>query len=168
MNVDVMQGSIQSVAADAIIVNLFEGVAKPKGATGAVDRALNGAITDLITGGDLTGKLGKTAVLYPRGDIPARRVIVVGLGKADTVNLEAVREASAAATLTAHKLGATTVATTIHGGGAGRLNVSDAAQAVVEGSLLALYRYQSPLPRQTEHPEPDIDALTLVNLMRPK
>jgi hypothetical protein len=33
---------------DALVVNLFEGVREPAGATGAVDKALGGAISTLI------------------------------------------------------------------------------------------------------------------------
>ena len=80
LEVKVEQGAIQAVTADAIIVNLFKGVTQPGGATGVVDKALDGAIRELISSGDLTGKLGESVVLYPRGAIPAQRVIVVGLG----------------------------------------------------------------------------------------
>ena len=48
MDVSIQSGSIQAVDADAIVVNLFQGVAEPSGATGAVDKSLNGAICDLI------------------------------------------------------------------------------------------------------------------------
>ncbi len=95
MKIGVERGDIVTSAADTLIVNLFEGVTTPGGATGAVDKALNGAITDLITGGDFKGKAGEIAVVYPRGAIAARRVLIVGLGKADTINLESVRRAAA-------------------------------------------------------------------------
>lgn len=67
MEIQVIQGDIQAVKVDTIIVNLFEGVTAPSGATGAVDQALDGAISDLIAGGDFKGKAGDVAVLYPRG-----------------------------------------------------------------------------------------------------
>ena len=44
MDIRVVRGDIAQQAADAIVVNLFEGVTAPGGATGAVDRALDGAI----------------------------------------------------------------------------------------------------------------------------
>jgi len=162
LKLTVQQGGIQAVAADAIIVNLFQGVTQPGGATGVVDQALGGAIGELIAGGDLHGKLGETAVLYPRGAIPARRVIIVGLGKADKFDLEAVREASAAAIKQAQKVGATQVATVVHGGGSGGLDVAEAAQAVVEGTMLALYRYDAPRAKKDEEQETPIASLSLV------
>jgi leucyl aminopeptidase len=83
MEIQVEQENIATAEADTIIVNLFDGVTTPGGATGAVDRALGGAISELIAGGDFTGKAGDVAVLYPRGAIQARRVLVAGLGKGD-------------------------------------------------------------------------------------
>lgn len=141
MEVNVRQGSIQTVDADTIIVNLFQGVTSPAGATGAVDGALDGAISDLIAGGDLTGKLGEVGVLYPRGIIPARRVLVAGLGQREKFDLEQVRKAAAAAIQKARELQAHHVASIVHGAGIARLPVGLATQALLEGTHLALYRY---------------------------
>ena len=159
MEINVQQGSIESSAADTIIVNLFEGVTTPGGATGAVDQALGGAISDLIAGGDLKGKAGEVAVLYPRGGIAARRVLVVGLGKADSFDMEGIRRASAAAVKRARDLNARQVATIVHGAGIGGHDATAAAQATVEGALLATYRYDAPKKRD---PENAIAALTIV------
>ena len=75
MDIQVKQGDIAQAAADLVIVNLFQGVTRPGGATGAVDRALGGAISDVIAAGDFAGKSGETLVLYtPRGDPREPRV----------------------------------------------------------------------------------------------
>ncbi|MCB0154328.1 MAG: hypothetical protein KDF65_05980, partial [Anaerolineae bacterium] len=165
MNISTKQASIQTVEAEAIIINLFQDVTAPGGATGVVDKALGGAISELIESGDLRGKKGETAVLYPRGAIPARRVIVVGLGKQADFGLEAVREAAAVAIKQAKKLGLKkSVASLVHGGGIGGLEIGEAAQAVVEGSMLALYHYDAPRAKKKEEDEEDqpIESLTLV------
>jgi leucyl aminopeptidase len=141
MDIKVIRGAIQEQATDLIVVNLFEGVTQPGGATGAVDQALGGAIRDLIAGGDFKGKLNETAVLYPRGAIPARRALVVGLGKANDFNLDRVRQVSAMAARRARDLGARRFATIVHGAGIGGLEAEAAAQAVAEGALLGLYEF---------------------------
>ncbi|HSO26972.1 MAG TPA: leucyl aminopeptidase [Anaerolineales bacterium] len=163
MQVIARQGLIQEIEADAIIVNLFEGVETPGGATGAVDRALDGAISELIAGGDLRGKLGEVAVLYPR-QAPARRVLVVGLGPAAGFDLEAVRRAAATAIKRARELNARKVATIVHGTGTGGLELAAAAQAVVEGSLMALHRYERGPQHVNQVPDLDreIERLTIV------
>jgi leucyl aminopeptidase len=160
MQVIVEQGTIQNTTADTLIVNLFSGVTAPGGATGAVDQALGGAISDIIAGGDLRGKAGEVAVLYPRGQIGARRVIVVGLGDREKFDLEAVRRAAAAAIRKARALNAVHVATVVHGAGIGGLDAGDAAQATVEGSLLALYEFDA--PKAKKEPSGRIASLTIV------
>ncbi len=140
MQIQVVQGAIQEVPADAIIVNLFEG-AEPGGAAHAVDASLGGAVRELIAAGDFTGKAGQIAVLYPRGGIPARRVILVGLGPQADFTLDSVRRAAAAAIVRARELGVRHAASILHGAGAGGLAIEAAAEAIAEGSLLALYTY---------------------------
>jgi leucyl aminopeptidase len=141
MDVKVSQGSIQDTPADALIVNLFEGVALPAGATGAVDKALNGAITDIIRAGDYRGKLNEIAILYTRGTIPAPRVIVVGLGTVQDFSADKIRQAAATAAKKARDLGCKSIASTAHGAGTGQIEPAMAAQAVVEGTLLGLYKW---------------------------
>ncbi len=159
MDVQIHQASVTTVAADTLVINLFQGVTDPAGATGAVDQALNGAIRELIAAGDVTGKLGETAVYYPRGALPVRRVLVVGLGEREKFDLRAVREAAAAAAKRARDLKTDHLATIVHGAGVGGLEVEAAAQATVEGTLLALYHYAA--PKQGEAPHA-ITTLTVV------
>ena len=160
MKINVNQGEIQAMEADTLIVNLFDDVTTPAGATGAVDKALDGAISELIASGDLTGKAGEVGVVYPRGAIPAMRVLVVGLGKRDDFNLEGVRQAAASGIKQARQLKAKNVATIVHGAGVGGLDVETAAQATTEGSLLALYRFAA--TKKESEPPHEIDSLTIV------
>ena len=158
MNIKVVNGTIQDTKADAILVNLFEG--SVTGAAGAVDKALNGAISELLNANDLRGKLNEVAVIYSRGAIPAPRVIVVGLGKVEELSLDRIRQASATGAKKARELGCKEIASTVFGADAGQLETSLAAQAMVEGALLGLYRWRtnhtSPVERE------DIEAITLV------
>ncbi len=141
MNLQAIPGNIVELATDCIVVNLFEGVREPDGATGAVNTALNGAITRLIQSGDFTGEAGKTAMLYTNGEIPASRVLMVGLGRAEKFDLHGVRNAAALAVRELQKYkGIASVATVVHGADIGGLDVKAASQAVAEGTLLAAYR----------------------------
>ncbi|MGC9399448.1 MAG: leucyl aminopeptidase [Anaerolineae bacterium] len=167
MHIHVVTGEIQKQEAQAIVVNLFEGVTRPGGATGAVDAALRGAISALITEGDFRGKRNEIAVLYPAGAIPAKRVIVVGLGEREKFSVDVVRQASATAAKKARDLGATHVHTIVHGAGVGGIEPERAAEAVVEGAILGLYRFQE-LKTELEDVRPDVDALTLVEFSAAK
>ena len=92
MEVKVITGDIASVEADAIVVNLFEGVENPGGATAAVDKALDGAITKLIEQGEIKGKLNEISIIHSLGKVPARIVAVAGLGKQSDFTLDKIRD----------------------------------------------------------------------------
>lgn len=161
MNIQIKQGAIQESSADTIIVNLFDDVTTPSGATGAVDAALDGAISALIAAGDLTGKAGEVGVIYPRGAMAAQRVLIVGLGKRDKFNAEAVRRASAAAIKRARALNGKQVASIVHGAGIGGLDVQTAVLATVEASMLALYKFDADKEKEAGNA---IETLTLVEI----
>lgn len=160
MNITVSQGNIATFEADTLIVNLFDDVTTPSGGTGAVDQALSGVITELIASGDVSGKPGKVGIIHPRGTIPAKRVLVVGLGKRSGFNLEGVRKAAAVGIKKARELKSDHVATIVHGAGVAGLDVSAASQATIEGSLLALYQYDA--PKKADGSKHSIDQLTIV------
>ena len=132
------------VRADALIVNLFQGVKKPGGVTGAVDAALDGAISKLIASGEIKGTLGQVTTIHVFGQVPAARVVVVGLGRKRDFGAEEARRATAAAMRAMKRVGAKRVATVLHGAGEGGLDPDVAAQAVTEGAMLGLYEYQRP------------------------
>ena len=141
MLINVTEGNIAGRDDPAIVVNLFEGVTRPGGATGAVDDALDGAITDLIEHGDITGKKGENTLIYSLGKLDSRRVVVAGLGKSDDFDLNAAREVSAGVARFIRSKGVKSYATVLHGAGIGALDPSEAAQAAAEGLVLGLYSF---------------------------
>jgi len=141
MQLNVKHGRIQDEPTELIVVNLFEGVMTPGGATGAVDSALKGMISDVLASGDFKGKLNSTLVFYPRGLIGAKRVLLAGLGKAEKFGLDQARQVAATVAKKARELGVNDFSTIVHGAGIGGLAVPDAAQALAEGTLLGSYRF---------------------------
>ena len=67
MEIKVISGDITQQKVGAIIVNLFEGVTAPDGATGAVDRSFDGAISRLTQEGEINGKEGEMTLLHTSG-----------------------------------------------------------------------------------------------------
>ena len=59
MKISVSLGDVATVEDSVVIVNLFEGVTNPGGATGVVNNHLDGAITNLIGQGEIKGKNGE-------------------------------------------------------------------------------------------------------------
>ena len=154
MELRVQQGNIAETDVDLIVINLFAGVTAPGGATGAIDRALNGAISRLIAQGDFSGEAETTALLYARanggagadeaeeqGGLTAPRVLIVGLGSSEQFGIGQIRRTAAVAAQAAAKLkGVKTMATIVHGAGIAGHDADAAAQEVALGTILASYR----------------------------
>ncbi|HEY3415549.1 MAG TPA: M17 family peptidase N-terminal domain-containing protein, partial [Armatimonadota bacterium] len=162
MDITVQQGDLTQTACDVLIVNLFEGVTQPGGATGAVDRALGGWISQLIGEQDFKGKLNAILELPTFGKIPAKRVLVVGLGKAEEFNTEKIRQVAATAIKQAKSRKARTVATLVHGAGIAGLPAEECAQAVAEGSLLGPYAFEKYKTPPTDEPPVAIERVLVV------
>jgi leucyl aminopeptidase len=142
MQLKAVKADVTTIETPALLVNLYQGITKPGGATGAVDRALDGQIGDLIADGEITGKPGETTIVHTVGRLPARRVVVVGLGKKEACDLEAVRRAMGSATQRLLQHGITRFHTVLHGG-AGLSDGADTraiAQAIAEAALMAGFK----------------------------
>jgi leucyl aminopeptidase len=141
LDIRIVIGDVTALRCDAVVANLCEGVKEPGGATAALDAALDGSIRKLIRAGEITGKWGSQTLLHTLGQLPAGRVLVMGLGKREEFTLERIRAVSAESLKALRKVGARQVATIVHGAGAGGFNPAQAAQALVEGAVLGLYRF---------------------------
>ena len=144
MELSAIKADVTGVETAALVVNLYQGVERPTGATGAVDAALGGQISELIGDGEITGRPGEITIVHTRGRLPARRIVVVGLGKKRDCDLETLRKATGSVTqrLLRHKI--TRFHTILHGGGdleATGVSTRDLAQAIAEAATLAGYRY---------------------------
>ena len=141
MEIKVASGDITQQDVGAIVVNLFSGVKSPGGATGAVDRALDGGISRLIEEGEITGKLGETTLIHTLGRMAPARVLVTGLGKQDDFTLDTVRRITAESCRRLRRIGVEDAATIAHGAGIGGLETAPAGQAIAEGAILGAYRF---------------------------
>ncbi|MCJ2530852.1 MAG: leucyl aminopeptidase [Candidatus Thermoplasmatota archaeon] len=158
MQIQATHGRIEEAEDSAIVVNLFQGVNAPGGATGAVDRALEGMIAELIQGGDLKGKFKEIVLFRTGGRIPAERVLVVGLGDQLEFGLDRIRETSARAATFLRESGVSSYTTIMHGTGIGGVDLREATEALVEGALLGSYRFNR---YRTEREEDDVELTSM-------
>lgn len=147
MDIKIVNKSAIEHECNALIVNIFEGVKIPGGATGAVDNAIHGIISRLISEEEITGKLMETTLIYTDGMIRPDRVLVMGLGKSEDFGAREIRMVSGAAVRYLQNKGVKKVASIVHGAGIGGLDPTEAAQAMVEGALIGAYQsdfYKTP------------------------
>lgn len=141
MEIKVTVGDIAQIESDAIVVNLFEGVEQPGGATAAVDKALDGVISSLISRGGIKGKFGEVSIVHTFGKLPAGIVAVAGLGKRQDFNVDKIRGVAGEFCRALRKLNCHKIATILHGAGIGGIELEASAEAIVEGALLGLYSF---------------------------
>jgi leucyl aminopeptidase len=161
--IDVQSADINDIETPALVVNLFRGVKKPGGATGAVDKALGGIITQLIKDGEIKGSAGETTLIHTLGKIKPSRVLVAGLGPQDKFDVQVVRRVSAEVVRFLRRKGISKAATIAHGAGIGGLDPQESGQAIAEGAHLGLYKFGNYLTKNGDSTI-EFERLTVVEL----
>jgi leucyl aminopeptidase len=138
MNVTVSGEPLVSAATDAVVVGVYADDKKLREPAARVNEASGRALAEVLEAEKFQGKAGSVTHLHSNGRLPARRVVVVGLGKRAETTPETVRRAAAAAVRRARDLGARAVVTEVLGD---RLPARVRAQAVVEGAILGTYTF---------------------------
>jgi leucyl aminopeptidase len=105
------------------------------------DRALSGAIAAAVASGDFEARPGQSLVLHPGDALPARRLLLVGLGEEAKLDAEALRRAAGTAVGEARQRKARTVALAVPR--SRRVKPAEAAEALAEGAVLANYRFDA-------------------------
>ncbi len=153
MEIRVIAGDIAKTKADAIIVPFFEGMEHPEGDIAAIDKALAGAISQLINQGEIKGKLNEITIVHSLGKLPAARVVVAGLGKQPELSQDKVRGAMAEACRLLRQKGVSSIATIAQGAEIAGITPEGAAQAITEGALLGVYSFRRHITKEAEHGE---------------
>lgn len=127
MKIDVRTGDLLAEPSDLGMLACFE------------DAPLPADVAGLLEPADFGGKAKQTLLLYPRGAVGPRRLLLIGLGKRDAVNLETLRQAAAGAVQKARELQVAAITVGVNGDLS--LEPEAAAQAFAEGIELGAYRY---------------------------
>lgn len=128
----------------------------------AVDEALAGAVSRVRESGDFRARPDESLLLYPAAGGP-ERVLLVGLGKREALDMERVRRAVGTGVRQAEKVGATAVAfATDAVVGNGGLPARDVGRAAAEGAVLAAWDYRElKTVEEEDAPRTRVESLTL-------
>ncbi len=143
MGLIVKKGNVLQEEVDAILVGIHENGAEFNPVVREINRLLGGAVSKVLERKGFSGRPEQIEVVGAGVSIPATYIFLCGLGKAETVGSEQIRQAMGRASLRARDMGLKTLATTTAAfndratGGA----IKDVASAMTEGALLALYRF---------------------------
>ena len=144
MDIQVTAGGLKDAACDVLVVGAVreqQGQVMLPEATRTVDNALNGLLSEVSTGEEFKGNLGEMITIHTMGKMAAKRVLLVGLGKQESLNAQSFRRASAITARAAQSTGAHTLCFALNWSGSG-VDAMEGAQAVVEGALLGTYSFR--------------------------
>jgi leucyl aminopeptidase len=136
------------VKTDVLAVGIFSDDKKPTGIAAQIDAKLGGAIAKVMKLGDFKAKANTTNVVYSTGVIAATRILLVGLGERKKATLESMRKAAASAANQAVTMQAKTLAVAIHQAAAEKFEMTELAQAIVEGVYFGAYRWDEFLTKE--------------------
>ena len=142
MKINVKKANLTEYPTEAVVVMHFEDSASPEGAALLLDKAVGGLLTDIIENGDFQGKLFQLAVLYANGMIPAKRIILTGLGRKKNFDLEKLRGVFAKAAQQVRTLGLKEFTFFMDADDNGK-TPKQITEAALEGILLGLYQFTS-------------------------
>jgi len=133
VKLDLTSGSPAEVAADALIVPLFEGEKASDGLLAELDHATDGALARAIDLGEAKGKLHHVAVILPARGLAAPRLLLVGAGKPADFGAEAMRTVAGTGVRALRRRNCSRAALCLRGD----LAPEALARAAGEGALLA-------------------------------
>ncbi len=161
MEIKVIAGDATQVETGAIVIGFFEGTDGLDGGLATIDKALDGAISWLVSQGEVKGKTGEISVIHSLGKIPAARVVIVGLGKREELTLDRIRGAVAEACRCLQRKGVDDVAVGAVGGDTIGITPEISAQTITEGALLGVYSFRKHITKEAEHGE--IKKLSIIS-----
>nr|HPQ81528.1 leucyl aminopeptidase [bacterium] len=163
MKFTVSRSAPESFKADIIAIGCYErepedgkGTKPPaliKHADGGIslDKAMDGELHRQIQAEKFTGERGSSRMFFTAGRIPARFILITGLGRRDKLDLEVMREAGARMARAAREVKATSVALVLERGSLGSATESQSARddtaaararAIAEGIILGSYSFE--------------------------
>jgi len=124
-----------------------------------VDKKSDRVISQRISSGDFSGKLGKTLLLYTTG--PAKRILIVGMGKRDSFSLDRLRQTGGIAVKSTQTSRLDQMVTEIPGIESLQENISVISQAFLEGLILGSYKFLD--YKSDKENETILESITLIN-----
>lgn len=145
---------------DTLAIGLSEDAVELTGDLAKLNEKCAGILSEIITEEEFTGKANSTLVIRVGASHPVKKVIFVGLGKPDALELETLRRTAATIARTAKKQKTKTLGISLP---TYNNDPEATAQAIAEGAELALYqdiRFKS----EVEDKNPDIETIELLGL----
>jgi leucyl aminopeptidase len=160
MRVEGKVGRAESELAEVFVLTHCEGDGLAKTGTAPFDKMLGGALQDLIRSKEFEGKANEVLLYHTHGRVPAKRLVLVGLGKKKDVTLDSLRQALGHAAKRVRQAKAKTFAVGLPTVMPKGCTLVEAAQVMVEGAILGNYQFTA--YRSEKGPANDVSGMTLL------
>jgi leucyl aminopeptidase len=139
---------------------------KPVATVESSDAAVRAAAQDVIAAGEATGKMFETTLLHRPAGLKAKRLLLIGGGKAKTFSAAELHKLAGAAVRTLKSKSIRSFAFALPDGGvAAGISVNDGVRAIVEGAFVGNF---DPDYYKSDRKDQKIDAITIVVKGDPK
>ena len=162
LRITVAAQEILAYGGDALILPMTEEAGPLRGTVRTLDAALKGTIARALQQTAFRGKLSERYLLHPLGRLGVEQLLLVGLGKASELTQDRLRQVTGEALRLLRALKARKVAIACHDAVWGGLAGETVAQAIAEGALLGLYRFDAYKGKEDRGRVDEIDSLTLL------
>ncbi len=160
MRVEPKQGRVDSETTDALVLLHCEGEGLSKEDGALLDRSLSGSLGELLQSKEFEGKANEVVLFHTHGKIPAKRLILVGLGKKHDLGLDQIRQALGHAVKRVRQARSSVFTVALPTIAPRGTTPMDVAQAMAEGAILGSYQftaYRSDTPTGR-----DVTAMTIL------
>ena len=141
MQVTVQVEQAETASAEVLVLTHCEGEALAKQGASPLDRALGGALSKLVQSKEFEGKANEVLLYHTQDKVPAKRLVLVGLGKKNEVTLETIRQAMGSAAKRVRQAKVGSFAVVLPTVKPGKMSWIEVAQAMVEGAILGSYQF---------------------------
>lgn len=162
MQIQTTTNSCLDWTGDGLAIGLYEDQLPLTGVLAELDTRLGSSLQDLIAETEFEAKDGTSVATRVGRDFPVKKILLVGLGKAEQLKLDTVRRAAAAIARLGKKEHCKTLGISLP---LWNQDAAATAQALVEGLELASYqdnRFKS--ESEDNKPQPQIEQVDILGL----
>ncbi len=141
MQVTAQVGQAEAASTEVLVLMHCEGEALAKQGAALLDHALGGSLSKLVQSKEFEGKANDVLLYHTHDKVPAKRLVLVGLGKKNEVTLETIRQAMGSAAKRVRQAKVGSFAVVLPTVKPNRMSWIEVAQAMVEGAILGSYQF---------------------------
>ena len=141
MQIDVRIGRVEVETTEVLVLMHCEGEGLNDQDEVVIDKLLTGALRDVLRSKEFEGRPNEILLYHSQGKIPAKRLLLVGLGKKTQLTLDTIRQAMGHAVKRVRQSKAGSFTVSVPPATPKGHSLIEVAQAIMEGAILGSYQF---------------------------